>query len=93
MSPPILSLPVPMIEPSFGTLLVPAIGAAALTDPCLLAAGQTAIALPAITGRTEEKQRAAFAAQTKPLSQHHFARSRHGCSQAALDNSNRFVAG
>ena len=58
-----------------------AVGAAALTEPCLLAAGETAIALPAITGGTEEKQRLAFAAQTEPLSQHHFVRSRHGCSQ------------
>jgi len=90
---PVLPLPVPMIEPSFRTPLMPAIGAAPLLEPGLIAARAAAIALAAITAGTEEKERAAFATQTKPLPENHFAKSRHVCSQAALDNGLGFVAG
>ena len=90
---PVLPLPVPMIEPSFRTPLMPAIGAAPLLEPGLIAARAAAIALAAITAGTEEKERAAFATQTKPLPENHFAKSRHACSQAALDNGLGFVAG
>jgi hypothetical protein len=47
---------------------VPAIGAPALAEPRLLTAEEAAIAVPAITGRAEKKQGAAFATHTKPLS-------------------------
>ena len=82
-----------MVEPPFGTLLVPAVGAALLTEACLLAAGETAIALPAITVGTQKEQPAAFAVQTNPWSQNYFARSRHAHSQAALDNSYGSMSG
>jgi hypothetical protein len=88
-----LPLPVAMIEPSLRTLLVPAIGAAPLMEPGLIAASEAAIALSAITARTEKKDRAAFAAQAKPLPENHLAKNRHACSQAALDNGLGFVAG
>ena len=88
----VLPLPVPMIEPAFRTLLVAAIGAVPLTKPGLLAAGEAAITLSAITIRTEKEHRAAFTAQTKPLPENHFAMNRHACSQAELDMDSGFVA-
>jgi hypothetical protein len=45
----VLPLPVAMIEPALWTLLVPAIGAAHLMDPGLIAASEAAVALAAIT--------------------------------------------
>jgi hypothetical protein len=82
-----------MVEPPFGTLLVAAVGGASLPEPGLLATGETAIALPAVTVGTEKEQRAAFAVQTDPWSQNYFARSRHAYSQAALDNGYGSVSG
>ncbi len=82
-----------MIEPTFRTLLVPAIGAAPLPDSGLIAARAAAVALAAITAGTEKKERAAPATQAKPLPKDRFARNRHACSQAALDNGLGFVAG
>ena len=90
---PIFPLPVSVIEPSFRTLLVAAIGATPLTEPSLVAAGQAAITVPAITVGTEKKDRAAFAAPTNSQPENHLAPKRHACSQAGLDNGSRFVAG
>ena len=92
-APAVFPLTVAMIEPSFRTLLVAAVGAAPLAKSGLLAAGQAAVALSAITVRAEKESRAAFAGQAKPLPQNHFARNRHASSQAGLDNGNGFVAG
>jgi len=89
----VLPLPVAMIEPSFPTLLVSPIGAAPLLAPGLIAAREAAVALAAITAGTKKKERATFAAQAKPLPKNHFAKNRHACSQAALDNGLGFVAG
>lgn len=82
-----------MVEPPFGSLLVAAVGAASLPEPCLLTASDAAIALTAVTLGTEKEQRAAFAVQTNPWSQNYFARSRHAYSQAALDNGYGSVSG
>ena len=90
---PVLPLPVAMIEASFRTLLMSPVGTTPLTDSGLLAAGEAAIALAAITMGAQKKQRAAFTAQTKPWPQNHFANNRHAYSQAALDNGLGFVAG
>ena len=90
---PIFPLPVSVIEPSFRTLLVAAIGATPLTEPSLVAAGQAAITVPAITVGTEKKDRAAFAAPTNSQPENHLALQRHACSQAGLDKSSPFVAG
>jgi hypothetical protein len=90
---PIFPLPVSVIEPSFRTLLVAAIGATPLTEPSLVAAGQAAITVSAITVGTEKKHRAAFAAQTNSQPENHFVLKRHAYSQAALDNGSSFVAG
>ena len=82
-----------MVESPFGTLLVAAIGGASLTEPCLPAAGETAIALPAIAIGTQKEQRTAFAMQTNPWSQNYFGRSRHAYSQAVLDNGYGSMSG
>jgi hypothetical protein len=89
---PILTLSVAMIKPSLRTLLVPAIGASALLDSGLLATGQAAIALSAITLRAKKEHRAAFATHTSPQPEDHFAVNRHAPSLAALDNGDHFVA-
>jgi hypothetical protein len=60
------TLPVAVIESPLGALLVPAIGAPPLPRSGLLAAGQAAIALPAITSRAEKENRTAFATQANP---------------------------
>jgi hypothetical protein len=44
-----------MVEPPFGTLLVPAVGGPSLVEPCMPAADETAIALPAITVGTQKE--------------------------------------
>ena len=88
----VIALPVAMIEPSFGTLLVPAIGAAPLTAAGLLAAVEAAVALSAITVGTNEEYGVARAAQANPLPENHFAMHRHACSQAGLDKGDGFVA-
>ena len=83
-----------MIEPSFRTLLVPAIGATSLLKSCSLAATDAAIALPAIAMHAEEEDGATVAAEANPLPENHIAvNRRHVCAQAALDNGKRFVAG
>jgi hypothetical protein len=73
--------------------LVSAIGTAPLTESGLIAAGDAAVALSAVTVRTEKENGAAFIAQANPLPQNHFAMNRHASSQAGLDNSNGSVAG
>ena len=82
-----------MIEPSFGALLVAAIGRAMLTEAGLPAAEDAAITLPVVTVRAQEEHRAAFAGMTKPLPQNCFPMGRHASSPAALDKDQSFVAG
>lgn len=77
-----------MIEPSFETLLVAAIGRAMLVEAGLLPAGKAAIALAAVTMRAQEEHGPAFAGMAKPLPQNHFLMGRHLSSQAALDSDN-----
>jgi hypothetical protein len=48
-APPVFSLAVAMIEPPFGTLLVPSVSAPALLTPRLFTAIQAAVAMPTIT--------------------------------------------
>jgi hypothetical protein len=85
-TPAVLPLPVAMIEPSFGTLLMSPVGAALLAAPGLTAARPAAVALSTITAGAQKEQRLALTAQTKPWPQNHFAMNRHASSQAALDN-------
>jgi hypothetical protein len=73
----VLPLTVAMIEPSFRTLLVPAVGGPSLMLAGLRAAGEAAITLSAITVRAEEKYGVTFAAQTNPEPKNRFALHRH----------------
>ena len=63
------ALPVAMIEPAFGALLVAAVGAAALAAAGLGAAGEAAIALSAVAvfADPEDRLTAAAAAAADPL--------------------------
>jgi hypothetical protein len=73
----IVALAVTMIESPFRARLVPAISRAALSLPRCCAASRTAIALPAITVRTNEEQHVAGAAQTEPRPQNRLAMYSH----------------
>ena len=90
-TPAVFPLAVAMIEPAFQTLLVAAVGASALTNPRLAPACQTAIALSAITARTEKEGCTAIAGQANPKSQNLFATTRHASPQAGLDKDDGFV--
>jgi UPF0716 family protein affecting phage T7 exclusion len=91
---PVFALSVAMVEPSFGTSLMPVVGAAALLTPGLVAAVGAAIALAAITGNTNEEHGLALCVETHSLSENYgFLGRRHALSQAGLDNGTCFVAG
>ena len=82
------ALPVPMIEPAFGTTLVPAVGGTALLAPGFGAASRTAIALPSIAVRTNPEHRLAPLAAANALPENHFSMNRHPPTQADFDNGN-----
>jgi len=63
----ILALTVPVIESSFGALLVAAIGAAPLLPISLLAAQRAAVALSPVAVAADPKHFAASAASAKAL--------------------------
>ena len=87
----VFPLAVAMIEPAFQTPLVAAVGASALTKACLAPACQAAIALSAVTARTEKESCPAIAGQANSKPQNHFAGNRHASPQAGLDNDDGFV--
>ena len=89
---PVLLLPLTMIFSCFRTVPVPAVGIPVLLEAGSFAAGEAAIALPAVTMGTKIEHRVAFSAQANPLPENHFAMLRHASSQAGLDNGNGFVA-
>lgn len=79
-SPPILLLPVAMIQPSLVALLVTVVGATTLPDAGFGATRGAAIALSAIAMPTDPEHRVTLAA--KPLTENRFAVSRHVRPQA-----------
>jgi hypothetical protein len=80
---PVRLLPIAMIEPSFGTPLVASVGRSPLLAAGMFAALGTAVAVSAITVRTDEENRLAALAKAKPLPQNRFAvNHRHASSQA-----------
>jgi hypothetical protein len=85
----IFPLSVTMVQSSFRAPLVAAVGAASLPEPGFRAASGAAIALPAITVRTNPEHRMAATAAANPLPENYFAMSRHPCARAGLDNGNR----
>jgi hypothetical protein len=90
-APAVFPLAVAMIESAFQTPLMAAVGASVLAKSRLAPACQAAIALSAITVRTEKERCAAIADQANPQPQNHFARNRHASPQAGLDNDDGFV--
>jgi hypothetical protein len=81
---PVRTLPVAMVEPAFGALLVPPVGGTTLLAPGFLAAIRAAIALPPIAVRTNPEQPLAFLAATNALPENDFAMNRHPLTQAGL---------
>jgi len=92
---PILALPVAMIEPAFYTALVPPVGAASLTETGLLAALQTAIAMPAITVRADKEDRVTVLPAACALQQMRFGmgRQRRHRRPAGVDNGSTAMSG
>jgi hypothetical protein len=85
-------LAIPMIEPPFGALLVPAVGAAPLAEPRMPSTAETTVTLAAITTDAKKEFGAAFAVPANASSEA-TVRRRHARWQAALDNGSSFVAG
>ena len=80
---PVRLLPIAMIEPPFGTLLVAPVGVPPLLMAGLFAALGTAVAMAAVTVRADEENRLAALPKAKPLPQNRFAvNHRHASSQA-----------
>jgi hypothetical protein len=86
-------LPVAVIEPAFGTSLVPPIGAAPLLESSAVTAGETAIALSAVAVQAEPEHSQTILRAANPLPENYFAVIVHLPSQAGLDNGNGFVSG
>ena len=85
-------LAIAMVEPPFGALLVPPVGAASLADPRMPLTAETTVALAAITADAKKECRAAFAVPANASSEA-IVRRRHARWQAALDNGSSIVAG
>jgi hypothetical protein len=83
-----------MIEPSLRAPLVAAVSATSLLTPRLIAAARTAIAMPAVTRRANEKHCVTLGPEAYSLPENRCVLNRrHASSPAALDNDTRFVAG
>jgi len=85
-------LTVAMIQLSFDTLLVAAIGTAPLLESGLAAAHRTAVALAAITVPANKEPGVASAVTADALVENGLVR-RHGPPPAELDNGRRIMAG
>ena len=86
-------LPIPVVEPAFGTLLIAAVGRPVLPPPGFAAARRAAIALAAIAMGTNPERHPASRAAANPLPENHFSLNRHPPTQTDFDNGNRFMAG
>jgi hypothetical protein len=89
LAPPILALAIPVIETPFGTLLVTAVGLAALQAAGFFPATGTAITLATITVRAEIKHRPTARKVTHALAKDRGTRNRHRLREGALDNRRR----
>jgi len=85
---PVCPLPVPMIEPAFGTPLVAAVGISALLTPGFQSARRAAIALSPITVRANPEHRLASLTAANPLPENHFFLNRHPPTRTGFDNGN-----
>jgi hypothetical protein len=84
----VLLLPIPVVEPAFGTLLITAVGRPVLSASGFGAARRAAIALSAIAMRTNPEHRLASLAAANALPENHFFMNRHPPMQADFDNGN-----
>ena len=84
----IVLLPIPVVEPAFGTLLIAAVGRPVLPAPGFAAARRAAVALSAVAMYTNPEHRLASLAAANPLPENHFCMNRHPPRQADFDNSN-----
>jgi hypothetical protein len=80
------ALPVAVIEPALGALLVPAVGGAALATTRLAATIEAAIALPSIAPTTEPEHGSAFGIETHPLPKNNLAVRSHPLCRRGFDN-------
>jgi len=84
----VLLLPVAVVEPAFGTLLIASVGRPVLPVPRLDAARRAAIALSAIAMCANPEHRLASLAATNALPKNHFSLNRHPPTPADFDNGN-----
>jgi len=84
----VVLLPIPVVEPAFGTLLIAAVGRPVLPAPGFAAARRAAIALSAVAMCTNPEHRLASLAAANPLPKNHFSINRHPPRQADFDNGN-----
>ena len=91
----ILALPIPMIESSFGTALVPPIGASALVEASLPAALRAAITMPAVAVRADEKDRVAEFPAARTLQEIGIVMGQHRRHRrlAGVDSSSPVMSG
>ena len=86
---PVLPLPIAVVQSSLRALLVPAVGDAALLKPSPIAAGNAAVALPAVAMRTQKKGREAALKQANPVPENRFPMSRHARPQGGAGQRQR----
>lgn len=84
----IMLLPIAVVEPAFGTLLIAAVGRPVLPAPGFAAARRAAIALTTITMCTNPERRLAPLAAANALPENHFSMNGHPPTQADFDNGN-----
>jgi hypothetical protein len=82
-------LPITVILPAFGTLLVAAVGTPSLLESGGGAAARTAITLSAITVFTDPEHGATPFAAANPLTQNHFAVNRHAVAGGGWTTAGR----
>ena len=83
---PVIALAIPVIEAAFGTLLMQAVGLAALPAAGFVATVGAAIALPSVTTATDEELRTTVLGVAETLSKDGFMGRRHVVRVAGLDN-------
>jgi hypothetical protein len=77
-----------MVQPSFETPLMAAVGAAPLLEACCGTASGAAIALAAITVPADPEHGMTSATAANPLPENRFAMKRHAANRRRLDNGN-----
>jgi hypothetical protein len=84
----VMLLPIPVVKPAFGTLLIPAVGRPVLPASGFAAARRAAIALSAIAMGTNPEHHLASLAAANALPENDFSMNCHPPAQADFDNGN-----